>query len=83
MPTQVWYLQGWALHLSGDAACVESLEQAKRTYHANNCERPEVLEHIEELLAEHSSAMDQRQDEDGGEGEDGEEEDGEEEEGEE
>ncbi len=50
---QVWYLQGWTLHLAGDASCVESLARAKRLYHANACDRPEVLEHIEELLAEH------------------------------
>lgn len=53
---QVWYLQGWALHMTGDDACVESLEKAREVYRLKDCDRPEVLEHIEELLAEHTGA---------------------------
>eukprot|EP00730_Choanoeca_flexa_P000455 TRINITY_DN10203_c0_g1_i1.p2 TRINITY_DN10203_c0_g1~~TRINITY_DN10203_c0_g1_i1.p2 ORF type:complete len:369 (+),score=89.55 TRINITY_DN10203_c0_g1_i1:1953-3059(+) len=49
---QVWYLQGWALYLMQDADCKAMLEQARTLYHTNNCERPDVLAHIDELLTE-------------------------------
>eukprot|EP00043_Microstomoeca_roanoka_P004588 m.50623 g.50623 ORF g.50623 m.50623 type:complete len:402 (+) comp12561_c0_seq7:1471-2676(+) len=49
---QVWYLQGWTQHLQGDGeGASQSLLKAKQTYLASQADRPEVLAHIEELLA--------------------------------
>jgi hypothetical protein len=39
--------------LADDADCVASLQQAHDAYRKNKCESPEVLSHIEELLALH------------------------------
>ena len=47
---------GWAQHLADDADCVASLQQARETYQKNECETPEVLAHIEELLALHGDS---------------------------
>eukprot|EP00049_Salpingoeca_infusionum_P017824 m.354513 g.354513 ORF g.354513 m.354513 type:complete len:339 (-) comp17039_c0_seq1:3839-4855(-) len=49
---QVWYLQGWSQCLTeqGEAA-VTSLQRALQLYEANACDRPDMLAHIQELLA--------------------------------
>ena len=52
---KVWYLRGWALYMCEDDECVESLDKAKQLYVAKDCDRPEVLEHIEELLGQHAT----------------------------
>ncbi|EDQ86039.1 uncharacterized protein MONBRDRAFT_33988 [Monosiga brevicollis MX1] len=49
---QVWYLFGWALYLQKDPEALKTLQHAEQVYLAQECERPDVLEHIHELLRE-------------------------------
>ncbi|EGD79750.1 hypothetical protein PTSG_10734 [Salpingoeca rosetta] len=69
---QVWYLQGWTLHLKGDTeSSRESLERAKQVYVASQADRPEVLQHIDELLAEQQQQQQQQEQQEEEEDQDG------------
>ncbi len=47
----MWYLLGWAHHLSGETAdAVFALDKAKSLYAMFQLEQPDILQHIEELL---------------------------------
>ena len=49
---QVWYLSGWALHLSNDPEeATIALKQAQSLFEKNQCEEMDILAHIHELLA--------------------------------
>lgn len=49
---QVWYLMGWAQYLGGAPAEAQvSLARAAELYTSTGSERPEVQQHIAELLA--------------------------------